>query len=224
MLTLILADSELELIPEEMIDDYAVRKNAKSNGKVAREMLLDSNLMQSSIERIFPGESRRRGRPDLVHLFLLTALESIPGKEGNLRVFVHTRNNEVISFNPEVRIPRAYNRFVGLIEDLFRKRKISSGDKVLMSMESKSLESLLDSLGDVRKVLMWPEASISTVSEIIGNDREIAFVIGGFSQGDFRSDVSGLTDRHSIFRDELVVWTVASEIICGYRSKHSDAR
>lgn len=41
-----------------------------------------------------------------------------------LRVYIHTRNNEIIYVKPETRIPRNYNRFVGLMESLFKNKAV----------------------------------------------------------------------------------------------------
>jgi hypothetical protein len=59
-------------------------------------------------------EGRRRGRPDMTHLFLLTALESIANKQGTVKLIIHTRNDEMITVHPETRIMRNYERFLGL--------------------------------------------------------------------------------------------------------------
>ena len=51
---------------------------------------------------------RKRGRPDIVHLCLLEALESPLNKNKILSVYVHTYDNKIIYINPEVRLPRNY--------------------------------------------------------------------------------------------------------------------
>ena len=216
MLTIILADTELETMPERMVDDYAIRKIAKKSGKRSGEMLLDSNYMHTAIERSFPGESTRRGRPDIVHTFLLTSLESILNRSGNLKILVHTRNDRVISFSPSVRIPRAYNRFTGLVEDLFRKGKIVSGNETLMSVEDKSLRNLVDSFGEARKILLWPKADQRPMHTVIDSGKDLLCVIGGFAGGDFITDTGFIEEKISIYPEELTVWTVSGEIIAQY--------
>ena len=104
MLTLLVVDAELELIPAEMINDYSVRIQAKKRKKPAGKMILDSNFMHGAIERTFPGESTRRGRPDIIFHLLQVALESILSKRGELNVVIHTRNDIIISVNPRARL------------------------------------------------------------------------------------------------------------------------
>jgi rRNA small subunit pseudouridine methyltransferase Nep1 len=136
MLHLVIAEAELELVPKAILDHPAVVNHARRRGKRPDEILLDSTYHHAAIKKLPDGE--RRGRPDIVHICLLNALESIASKEGKLRVYVHTRNDEVIYIRPETRIPRNYNRFVGLMESLFRDRVVPRGLE-LLRIEEKSL-------------------------------------------------------------------------------------
>jgi len=78
----ILADSELEIIPPEIARLPAIRKDAERRGKRAEEMLLDSSLHHSAMRGLDQWE--RRGRPDIVHMSMLIANESILNREGML--------------------------------------------------------------------------------------------------------------------------------------------
>lgn len=216
MLNLVIADAELELIPKEMLDDYAIRKHAKKRGKPASAIILDSNFMHTSIERYFPGESTRRGRPDIIFVLLQVAMESILNKKGQLRVFIHTRNDLVIDINPVIRMPRSYNRFVGLMENLFDKKEIKTNDEVLLSINESSVEGLIDKINFDRLVILSPKGERKKLDEIVDKVEDYLVVIGGFSEGDFRSDVYSLGESYSIFEEELTIWSVASEIIAEY--------
>ncbi len=83
MLNLLLADAEIELIPREIFHHPSVKANAKRRGKPPAEILLDSTIHHSALRKLTEGE--RRGRPDLVHFYLLLALESIMNKRGLLK-------------------------------------------------------------------------------------------------------------------------------------------
>lgn len=216
VLTLIVADAELELIPDQMIDDYSIRKMAKDRGKRASEMILDSNYMHGAISRTFPGKENRLGRPDIIYILLNVALESILNKEGKLRIFVHTKNDLVISVNPITRVPKSYNRFIGLMEDVFRKGAIVSGENTLLSLEKRNLKSLVELAGKGRIITMWPKGKPVPASEIFESGEDATVIIGGFSEGDFRSDISNFGEALSIYSSELTIWTVASEIIVNY--------
>ncbi|CEP01883.1 Ribosomal RNA small subunit methyltransferase NEP1 [Plasmodiophora brassicae] len=67
-------------------------------------------------------------RADIVHQVLLTLLDSPLNKAGHLKVFMHTRNNILIEVNPEIRIPRTFKRFCGLMVQLLHKLSIRAAD------------------------------------------------------------------------------------------------
>ena len=59
------------LSPGDMLDDYSIKLHAKKRKKPPQKILLDSNYMHSAIDRHYPGESNRRGRPDIVYHLLV---------------------------------------------------------------------------------------------------------------------------------------------------------
>jgi rRNA small subunit pseudouridine methyltransferase Nep1 len=214
MLRLIIADAELQLIPEKMWKDHAIRNIAEKNHKKPGEMLLDSNYMHTSIEKYYPGESNRRGRPDIVYLFLEMATESILNKNRGLDIFIHTRDNFIMHINGETNLPRSYNRFQGLIEDLFRKKSIEYNGTDLLSMKEGKLIPFLNGL-DGKTVVLSPDGKESRLSGIIDNEN-LNVIIGGFSQGDYISDVYSNFNAYRIFDEELTIWSVGMEVISQY--------
>lgn len=216
MLYLILVDSELELIPEILHNEPDVRSLARRRTKKAGKMLLDASYMHTSIKKYYPDEVNRRGRPDLVHTFLMLTQDSILNKKGELRIFIHTRNNFVITLNPEVRPPKSYSRFVGLIEKLFETGMIESNGVELLNVSKSSLPDLLKTIHYDSIRVLSPSASVVPVSKVIPDTKNLVCLIGGFSFGDYISDVYSLADSFSIYEEELTVWTVASELITHY--------
>ena len=87
-------------------------------------------------------ESERRGRPDIVHFALLEALGSPLNKERLLQTYVHTLKNHVITISPETRLPRNYDRFVGLMEQLFELGQVPPAGQILLKLELKTLAEL----------------------------------------------------------------------------------
>ncbi len=215
MLSLVVLDAELETIPEIMMDDYSIRIQAKKRGKSASKMLLDSNFMHAAIERYFPGESSRRGRPDIIFHLLMTSLESILNKKSGLRVIIHTRNNIIIEISPSIRLPKSYNRFVGLMEDLFDKGAVGSQSETLMKVARGNWRDAMSIAGG-EPILLSPRGIPRKISEVFHGEGDKAVIIGGFSQGDFISDVYSLGSGISIYPDELTIWSVAMESICQY--------
>jgi len=124
MIHLVLVDSELELVPEPLWGHPAIVRRARLRKKKPNRLILDSSFDHSAIRVKYPDEVDRRGRPDIVFHFLINALHSILNMEGHLRVYVHTRNDELIYVDPRTRIPKAYHRFIGLMEALFNNRVV----------------------------------------------------------------------------------------------------
>lgn len=214
VLTIIIADAELETIPAEMRDDYSIRKIAGERKKKVDAIILDSNYMHSAIDRYFPGESNRRGRPDIIHIFLLVAMDSILNRTGNLRVRIHTRNDLVIDISPDTRLPRAYNRFIGLFEKLFAEGKIAADGKTLLQIQKGTLNSAIES-HDERVLAMAPDAPIKPIDSLISGSGDMTVIIGGFSEGNYRSNIDKF-EKASIFNEELTIWSVGMEVITQY--------
>ena len=222
MLKILIADAELELIPGDMLDDYSIKLHAKKRKKPPQKILLDSNYMHSAIDRHYPGESNRRGRPDIVYHLLAVAMESILNKKGELRIWIHTRTDSIIEVSPNTRLPKSYNRFIGLFEDLFEKGEIKFEEQTLLKVHNGDLRKLIDLAAADNLKILSPKGNLTTVSKLVDpEDNEASFIIGGFSEGDFKSDVYGLAESFSIYQEELTIWSVAMEIIAQYERNFS---
>ncbi len=214
MLHLVIADAELEIIPPEIADHPAVINYARRRKKKPEEMLLDSTYHHAALKRLQDGE--RRGRPDIVHLCLLNALESIANKEGLLRVYVHTRNNGVIYVKPETRLPRNYNRFVGLMESLFQNRAVPK-DLKLLRLEEKGLAELVDEIGPDGVFVMHELGELTRPLDLgrrLVDLENSVVIIGGFPHGGFKSRVPW--EKISIYKEPLVAWAVVNEITASF--------
>jgi rRNA small subunit pseudouridine methyltransferase Nep1 len=217
VLTLILADSELELVPSKLCGHPAVASSARKRNRSAAGLLLDSNLHYSAL-RNFP-DGYRRGRPDLVHHFLLVALDSILNLEGGLRVVVHTRNGEVIRLKPDIRLPKNYTRFVALMEQLFAEGRVPTAGEPLMTRARGTVAELVKESGAGRVIVFSPAGRPAELRGFLASEpeKDTVCIIGGFPDGDYTSPVTGLaTDVLSISPHLLKVWTVASEVLVNY--------
>ena len=225
MLTIILAESELELIPDEIVMHPTIVSYAKQRNKKPRAIILDSSYHHKAMQKL--SEGNRRGRPDIIHIFLLTALESIINKIGNLRIIIHTRNNEAINVNSETRIIRNYPRFIGLIEQLFVKKKITTDGKTLIEIfKNKPLEKIIKEEKYDHLIIFSFKGKKVKLSSYFKNLKEKNFknilcIIGGFPHGDFHFDFSKFSNEMvSIFNDHLTVWTVTNEILVNYENAY----
>ncbi|MFA4647327.1 16S rRNA methyltransferase [Pyrococcus kukulkanii] len=213
-LHLIIADSELETVPESILDHPAIVNYARRRKKKPERIILDSTYHHSALRQLEDGE--RRGRPDIVHICLLNALDSILNKEDRLRVYVHTRNDYVIYIDPSTRLPRNYNRFIGLMESLFEKKTVPE-DLKLLRLEKKSLNELISEINPDAVFIMHENGEFMIpkhFGKLLSKFKRPVVIVGGFPHGDFRSKVEGV--KISLYREPLMAWTIVNEVIVSY--------
>lgn len=214
-LYLLLLESALELVPAEIAGEPSVVKVARRRGKKPEETLLDVSLHYDAMKRLRDRE--KRGRPDIVHFSLLEALESPLNKSGHLKVFVHTYAGLVIGARPDVRLPKNYNRFVGLMEQLLVAGRVPPGssDPLLWARELE-LGELLRSEGLNGLVLLWERGEPVTPLQVIERavNENMAVGVGGFQHGDFSPKVLGMAkSKYSIYPSPLPAWVVVSRLL-----------
>lgn len=109
------------------LETYKVGKS-----KDAKYQLLNCDDHQGILARM--GRDIAESRPDITHQCLLTLLDSPLNKTGRLQVYIHTTNDVLVEISPQVRIPRTFKRFSGLMVQLLHKmsiRSVKGHDKLL---------------------------------------------------------------------------------------------
>jgi rRNA small subunit pseudouridine methyltransferase Nep1 len=199
MISVVFAETALELVPSEIVRQKQVVLEAKKRKKAAGEMLLDANKHFQAMNALAGKE--KRGRPDIAHDLLKFSLDSPLNKQGKIRVFMHCRGDFVLRVDGETRLPRSFNQFCGLMEDVWRKREIKAGGKTLLEVKQQSLDSLFNEIGCVT-VVFDPRGKETTLRGLIekfeglaGKDgkKDFCLVVGGFPHGDFEN-ASALKD------------------------------
>lgn len=212
----VLADAELELVPTELLKERCIINNARARGKAPEKILLDASHHHPAFDRL--KESERRGRPDIVHFFMMLCMDSDLNASGRLRVFVHTRNDDVIAVNPQTRLPPHYPRFVGLIENLFEQRVVPSRENALLELREKvPLATLVSALKPDEIIVLDEGGEKAYLPEKLASIKaeRVVVIIGGFSKGTFRSDMSKMkTTKVSLGQRALKVWTVTAKALC----------
>lgn len=210
-----LVESALEIVPKEIVNHPSVVRNAEKRGKKPWETLLDVSLHYRAMKAL--RDKVKRGRPDIVHITLLEALESPLNKRGLLKTYIHTYGDRVLFIDPETRIPKNYNRFVGLIEQVFMKgRAPLDTDKPLLYVKAMDLGELVSELGLNGYVLLHELGVRARLGEIINTCLEKRYLIGvgGFPHGDFREDIlDNAVMKVSIYPESLATWIVVSRLI-----------
>ncbi|HUX99410.1 MAG TPA: hypothetical protein VMV49_07635 [Candidatus Deferrimicrobium sp.] len=214
--SIILIESALECIKFRSKNKRILKKLQNKKNKPLEEIILDVSIHSHLMQNL--PEKNKRGRPDIIHNSLLLALGSRLNKEGRLNFFVHTRNNEIITFNPAVRIPRNYNRFIGLMQQLFKVKNIPPhSPQTLISLIPQSLEDFLHILNP-DCILLFTEKGTrfndNHLKKIISENNNIVALIGGFPHGDFSQNVFNFpTFKVSIYLDALDTLQVVSYMI-----------
>ena len=204
MLHLILADCELETVPKEIARHRVIIWHARRRGRRPTELLLDSNLHYPAMKGL--PDADRRGRPDIVHACLLFAMDTPLNREGLLKIYVHTRHDKLITIDPTARLPRAHNRFVGLIEHLFL-AGTAPPDKPLLRLEDASLKKIVSKIKQVKTIAFSERGQKKHWEEFysgVSKDDDVCIIVGGFPHGDFLSDVTKLADELVCIDPELL--------------------
>ena len=217
-LALVIAESALERVPAEIQNHPEIIRYAKRRGKKPGEVLLDRSYHHSAMMRLKNAE--RRGRPDIVHFSLLEALGSPLNKGGLLDLYVHTFDDCILSVDRVVRLPKNYNRFVGLMEDLLELGRVPPEGEVLITAKRGSLKSLISELHPTTVLVLTSGgrlARLDGVMEEASKAPRLAVIIGGFPRGEFSEDILKLADRLvAISPEPLEAWTVVSRVIYEY--------
>ena len=124
MLSLVIAEASLELVPKELQHHNSVVSHARKMGKRPSEILLDNSWHFGAMKGI--KNEIKRGRPDLVHFCLLEACTIPLYFEDEVSIYVHTLDDKVITVEHGVHLPKSYHRFAGLMEKLFAEKIIKS--------------------------------------------------------------------------------------------------
>ncbi len=149
-LTLLLSDAPLETVPRQLWGHPSVAGYARRRGRPPYRTLLDASVHWQAMKRL-PGRERR-GRPDIVHVALLLALDSPLCRGGCCRLYLHTVEDKIIEVDPSTRLPRSYQRFVGLMEQLLVEGRVPpAAERPLMRVTGLSLGEVAGS----SPVIVW---------------------------------------------------------------------
>ncbi|MDC0041882.1 ribosome biogenesis protein [Candidatus Nitrosopelagicus sp.] len=216
MLTIILVESSLELIPKELSHHQSVVSYSKKFKKDISNILLDNSWHFGAMKGL--ENEIKRGRPDIVHLTLLSICTSPAFYKNKIQVFIHTINDEVISINNNTRLPKSYHRFQGLIEKLFLTKKIESETEMLMEIKNSSLSKLLLEIRPDEIIGLTTEGQKTTFEKLIRQTKENSCIlIGGFQKGHFNTENEKIIQKSfSIHDSSLEAHVVASRLVYEY--------
>src|SRR2546425_4456248 len=211
-LNLVIAESALELVPDEIRGSPAVVNDAKRRERDPSKILLDRSLHHAAMVGL--KEDYKRGRPDIAYMTLLSVTGTPLYEEGSVKVYVHTRDDVVLEIAEKTRLPKSYFRFRSLVEKHLSER--SSNE--LIRVRELNIRELL------RKVIK-PDfvAGLSTqgkvetlvdLAETLVGIKNPCVVIGGGAAGHFSAGtLAGLDELARVDSRALDAHVVASRAV-----------
>jgi len=215
-LSLILAESSLEIIPKEIQNHPSVISHSKKLGKSPSNILLDNSWHYAAMKGI--QDENKRGRPDIVHFSMLEACSIPLYFEKKLTIYIHTLNDKVIKVGDDIHLPKSFHRFAGLIEKLFYEKIIESDGKKLLEISDMNFSELIEKINPKNVVGLsctGKPSSFYNVAKSLTNDS--CLVIGGFQKSHFSdSTVSKINHLVSIDSNSLESHIVTARILYEY--------
>ena len=215
-LSLILAESSLEMIPKEIQSHSSVISHSKKLGKSPSNILLDNSWHYAAMKGI--QDEIKRGRPDIVHFSMLEACSIPLYFEKKLSIYVHTLNDKVIKVGEDIHPPKSFHRFAGLIEKLFYEKRIESDGKRLLEINDMSFSKLIEEINPKNVVGLSSVGKPSSYCDVAKSLTENScVVIGGFQKSHFSdSTVSALDQLFCINSKSLESHVVTARILFEY--------
>ncbi|MCJ1450614.1 18S rRNA pseudouridine methyltransferase [Mycoblastus sanguinarius] len=152
-------------------------------------------------------------RPDITHQCLLTLLDSPVSKAGKLQIYIHTARGVLIEVSPQVRIPRTFKRFAGLMVQLLHRlsiRSASSQEKLFKVIKNPITDHLPP---NCRKVTLSFDAEIVRVKDYIqdlGRKQSVCVFVGAMAKGN--------DDFADSFKDDTISisnYSLSASVACG---------
>jgi rRNA small subunit pseudouridine methyltransferase Nep1 len=203
-------------VPQEISSHPAVRNHASRLGAKWSDLLLDKSYHYAAMKKL--RNNAKRGRPDIVHFALMEALSTPLFIENKLRVYVHTVNDKIIAIADNLRVPKSYFRFDGLMVKLFSDGIVKSDEgAVLMELSDGTFQSLLEGISAEKVIGLSTtgvRGSAEQVGRLLATTKECAVVVGGFPKGHFaESTTRHLGPTYSISSAGLEAHVVIARII-----------
>jgi len=202
----------------------AIKREASKKNKKTRHIILDAARHKPFMVNFKLKNKDKRGRPDILHRFLLLSLGSLASKKEKLQLYVHTMLDRVFKANHDVRFPRNYNRFIGLIEQLMVTKQVPPKGEALIQIKKQPLEELLNEIKPKKVILLSETGTPVKINEYLKtldnlSEENYVFLIGGFPFGDFTSETKEMANEIiSLDEESLSSTVVGAKLIMNYEN------
>ena len=219
VLALVLAESAIETVPNEIAGHPAVLNWAHRKRKDPRRLILDQNYHFAAMQKL-GRTGLHRGRPDIAHFCLLLALGSPLNMQGNLRCYVHTLQDRIINVDPKARLPRNTDRWVSLLEQLYEEKVIPPMGPALLTLTQGTVAAIADQIKPDLVVALTREGDLrpmDIVAKRLADHNRPLLLIGGFAEGHFSKRTMELVSESCrVDRRKLEAWTVVARAVYDY--------
>jgi rRNA small subunit pseudouridine methyltransferase Nep1 len=192
VLNLVIAEAALELVPDEISRHASVRNDARRRELDPSEILLDRSIHHAAMLKL--EDDHKRGRPDLVHLTLLTVTSTPLYQAGGVKVFIQTRGGEVLEFREKTRPPKSYSRFRDLMQQTLLERPGSG----LISVYEASIPGLLKRIGPdlvIGLSVQGRPVGLEDLAQRLAGAKNAVVLVGGFPKGHFTPETTEALDQ-----------------------------
>ncbi len=219
MLSLVIAESALELVPKELQNHNSVLASSRKFNKKPSEILLDVSWHFAAMKKM--KNEIKRGRPDLIHFCLLEACSIPIYFENRLQVFVHTIDDRVIFFDRSVRLPKSYHRFAGLIEKLYSEHVIEENGKRLLEIKKMNFDDLIKKINPNQIIGLSSKGDSSSYQQVSEEiDDDTCIIVGGFAKGQFSDSIKKYFDKtRSVDKNPLEAHIIISRVLYEYEKR-----
>lgn len=218
-LVLVLAESAIETVPNEIAGHPAVLNWAHRKRKDPRRLILDQNYHFSAMQKLGRA-GLHRGRPDIAHFCLLLALGSPLNMRGDLQCYIHTFQDRIIKVDSKARLPRNTDRWVSLLEQLYEEKVVPPMGPALLTLTQGTIASLLDELKADLVVALTTEGEARPMEDVakrLAVHKRPVLLIGGFAEGHFsKRTMERVNESYRVERRKLEAWTVTARAIYDY--------
>lgn len=217
MITFVLAEAEVELMPREVCRDPVVVARAKRRKRPAEQLLLDQAADHKAMRGL--DDADRRGRPDIAHFWTLLVMDSLVARRGHARVLMHTRHDELVRADPAWRVMRNQAKYYQLLEDLLRQGAVPEKAPLLTVERGWPLARVLAEEARGAKVLLDEsgERARAPRFEQLARAGDVTLVAGGFPRGGYRQAERARFDHVlRVADEELTLWSAMVPVLAGF--------
>lgn len=212
---IVMVEAGLENLPPPLARDRKALRLARRYRVRPQQLLLDVSVFYEQMRRL--GIDASRGRPDIVHMFLLATSYSPLALKGRLKTYVHTRQGRLIEVEPGTRPPKNQFQFYKLMMQLLSEGRVPpDSPKPLMRIYNAPRPAdVLKAIGAEKPVLLHEKGRSPKCNELWGMTApSTVFVVGGFPHGDYgREWLSLSSDRIRVASLPVDAWIAVDRLV-----------